>query len=303
MTKLAETLLAARRQSGLTLEQVERHTRIRASHLRALENDDFRRLPPSVYTRGFVRAYASTLSLDPESMVRLYDEAIGYRPQPVALTARQPVRMAGVVVPNVAAIGVTLAMAGVVFVWLYSAFFVSDPARSLRLPTPLVPTPTALVALVMPTATFSPAPPTETPAAATPSSASPTIAVGMFATPTPLGGAAIAAGDGAPDTMRSPTVSGIRSTVTPTLEPGVMALKVRVVDAPSWVQIRTDGVVTFSGTLPQGTERSFSAKSELFIHAGRADAIDLTFNGVPQGRLGSPGQAVVRRTFSKPGSG
>src|SRR5262245_39028392 len=118
MTKLAETLQAARRQSGLSLEEVERDTRIRAAHLRALESDDFRSRPPPVYTRGFVRTYAAYLNLDPEQMARFYDEAIGYRPQPVRIAARAPVRIAGLVVPNVAAIGVTIALAGIIFVWL-----------------------------------------------------------------------------------------------------------------------------------------------------------------------------------------
>jgi hypothetical protein len=90
--------------------------------------------------------------------------------------------------------------------------------------------------------------------------------------------------------------------VTPTVDPGALALKIRIVEAPSWVQVRTDGVVVFSGTLAPGVERSFSAKSELFIHAGRSDAVELVLNGVPQGRLGSPGQSVVRRTFTRPGA-
>jgi cytoskeletal protein RodZ len=293
MSKLAETLQAARRQSGLSLEHVERDTRIRAAHLRALERDDFRRLPSPVYTRGFVRTYATYLGLDPDYMVRLYDEAIGYRPQPVSLATDQPVRVGRLVTPNVAAIGVTLALAGIVFVWLYSAFFVSDPARSVRLPTPPIPTPTALAALVMPTATPMPQP-TAPLISVTPAL---TASLPVVSTPTPASVAVVATAGGA---QPSGTVVG-RGTVTPTFEPGVMALKVKVVDAPSWVQVRTDGVVTFSGTLPQGSERLFSAKNELFIHAGRADAVDLTLNGVPQGRLGNPGQAVVRRTFTPSG--
>lgn len=287
MSKLADTLYAARRQSGLSLEEVERATRIRAAFLQALENDDFRRLPPPVYTRGFVRNYAAFLHLDPDQLSQLYDEAIGYRPQPVRIAPKEQVRIAGLVTPNVAAIGVVLVVTSIVFVWLYSAFFVTDPGRTARLPTPAIPTPTALTALTLPTPTAPPSP-TET------AGASPTA---MPPAPSPTAGAAVATSSGA-----SEGPAPARTTATPTVAPGGLALKIRIVDAPSWVQIRTDGVVVFSGTLPPGSERTFNAKTELFIHAGRSDAVELVLNGVPQGRLGSPGQAVVRKTFTRPGT-
>jgi cytoskeleton protein RodZ len=285
MSKLADTLYAARRQSGMSLEDVERATRIRAAFLQALENDDFRHLPPPVYTRGFVRNYAAFLRLDPDQLSQLYDEAIGYRPQPVRIAPKEPVRIAGLMTPNVAAIGVVLVVTSIVFVWLYSAFFVTDPGRTARLPTPVIPTPTALTAVRLPTPTATaPRPALATaPPAATPERA-PTAAVA--ATPSSV----------------SPSPAPARTTATPAIAPDGLALKLRVVDAPSWVQIRTDGVVVFSGTLPPGSERTFNAKTELFIHAGRSDAVELVLNGVPQGRLGSPGQAVVRKTFTRPGT-
>jgi cytoskeletal protein RodZ len=270
----------------MSLEDVERATRIRAAFLQALENDDFRRLPPPVYTRGFVRNYAAFLHLDPDQLSQLYDEAIGYRPQPVRIAPKEPVRIAGLMTPNVAAIGVVLVVTSIVFVWLYSAFFVTDPGRTARLPTAVIPTPTALTAVLLPTPTATaPRPsPSPAPAAVTPERA-PTL-VAAAATPSSV----------------SPSPAPARTTATPAIEPDGLALKLRVVDAPSWVQIRTDGVVVFSGTLPPGSERTFNAKTELFIHAGRSDAVELVLNGVPQGRLGSPGQAVVRKTFTRPGA-
>jgi cytoskeleton protein RodZ len=291
MSKLADTLYAARRQSGLSLEEVAHSTRIPVATLQAIENDDIRRLPSTVYARGFVRNYAAFLNLDPDQMARLFDEAINYRPQTVKITAREPVRIAGLVTPNVAAIGVAVVLASIVFVWLYSAFFVADPTRTARLPTPPVPTPTALAAVVLPISTSTPPPrPTEAvlPAATATAERVPTTAASVPG----LTPAAIA----------TPTAGPPGAAATPTADPGSLALKVRIIEAPSWVQVRTDGVVVFSGTLAPGVERSFSAKSELFIHAGRSDAVELVLNGVPQGRLGSPGQAVVRRTFTRSGA-
>jgi cytoskeletal protein RodZ len=289
MSKLADTLYAARRQSGLSLEEVAHATRIPVATLQAIENDDFRRMPSTVYARGFVRNYAAFLNLDPDQMARLFDEAINYRPQTVKIAAREPVRIAGLMTPNVAAIGVAVVLATIIFVWLYSAFFVADPARTARLPTPPVPTPTALAGVVLPIATNTPPPrPTEAaPPAAT--ATAERIPAALLPGPTPTA-------------IASPTATTPGGTVTPTVDPGALALKIRIVEAPSWVQVRIDGVVVFSGTLAPGVERSFSAKSELFIHAGRSDAVEMVLNGVPQGRLGSPGQSVVRRTFTRSGA-
>lgn len=276
MSKLAETLHVTRRSRGEQLEEVEQITRIRKAYLQALEADDFRRLPPPVYTRGFVRNYAAHLGLDPEQMVRFYDEAIGYALEPASLHRSDGVRVSRLVAPNVAAIGVGVALAGIIFVWLYSAVFVDGPARVARLPTPVVPTPTALTAMVPP----SPAPtPEPTPAAL---AASPTARPAI--NPAPPAPTQVAVAKPSPPPAPTPTQG--------------LALAIKVIDAPSWVQVRTDGVVVFTGTLAPGAERLFSANREIFIHGGRSDAIELVLNGRPQGRLGQAGQTVVRRTFT-----
>lgn len=284
MSTLAETLRAARHRMGVQLEEVERETRIRVAYLAALENDAFDELPPPVYTRGFVANYAAYLALDRDQMTRLYDEAIGYQPERVRLEAPATVRVAGLVTPNVAAIGVTVVLAGVVFVWLYSALFVGGPGRSLGLPTVVVPTPTALTGVVLPALTSTVELPTATPL--------PTE------TPAPAPSPTAAGAGGAPNPTQT-SATPPRGSVTPTLPAGALALRIKIVEAPSWVQVRTDGVVVFSGTLAVGAERTFTANTELFIHAGRSDAVDIILNGVPQGRLGSSGQAVVRRTFTR----
>lgn len=286
MSKLSETLIAARQRRGEQLDEVEQATRIRQAYLHALETDRFDRLPVPVYTRGFVRNYAIHLGLDPREMVGLYDEAIGYRPEPIRLAASQTIEGGRLLTPNVAAIGVALVLAAILFVWLYSAFFVVGPGNSARLPTPTIPTPTAIVAVALATAT-----PTTEPARSPASTAS----AGLTRSPAPL--LTPAAGTPAPATAGP--ASSPASIPTSTATPTGLELKVKVVDAPSWLQIRADGVVVFTGTLASGAERTFNAKDEIFIHAGRSDAVELFLNGTPQGRLGQPGQSVVRRTFNR----
>jgi len=68
-TTIGQQLSRARNGRGLTIEQAASATRIRVHYLRALETDDFGSLPSMVHARGFLRAYAEYLGLDPELLV------------------------------------------------------------------------------------------------------------------------------------------------------------------------------------------------------------------------------------------
>ena len=64
MDEIGRTLLEAREKLGLTLEEVERATRIRTHHLEALEKGMIDALPSPVQARGFLNNYAEFLGLD-----------------------------------------------------------------------------------------------------------------------------------------------------------------------------------------------------------------------------------------------
>ncbi len=61
-----------RKKMGIALDDIARATRIQVQHLSSLEHDNFEKLPPEVYTRGFVASYAQALSLDVKSVVTDY---------------------------------------------------------------------------------------------------------------------------------------------------------------------------------------------------------------------------------------
>src|SRR3954466_7531948 len=67
---LPDRLAAAREGKGVDLSRAERDTKIRARYLSALERGDYRDLPGSVYTKGFLRNYAMYLGLDAEEILR-----------------------------------------------------------------------------------------------------------------------------------------------------------------------------------------------------------------------------------------
>jgi len=69
-------LQAIRIERDIRLEQVAEETRIATATLDAIEDEDFNRLPPDVFLRGFLRAYAQTVGADPDEAVRRYDACI-----------------------------------------------------------------------------------------------------------------------------------------------------------------------------------------------------------------------------------
>src|SRR5262245_30841754 len=59
----------ARERLGLSLHDIADRTKIRATILSAIENNDVGHLPPPIFTRSFVKAYAREVGLDPQTFV------------------------------------------------------------------------------------------------------------------------------------------------------------------------------------------------------------------------------------------
>jgi cytoskeleton protein RodZ len=80
----------ARNRRKIDLSEVEAATRIRLRYLRAIENEEWGVLPGGVYTRGFIRTYASYLGLDGERLADDYRKSVegaGRSPIPEPTTA------------------------------------------------------------------------------------------------------------------------------------------------------------------------------------------------------------------------
>jgi cytoskeleton protein RodZ len=65
-----------REAHALSLEDLERATKIRKTILIAIETSDVRHLPAPIYTRGFIKAYAREVGLEPERTADEYLAAI-----------------------------------------------------------------------------------------------------------------------------------------------------------------------------------------------------------------------------------
>lgn len=80
------SLREARERRGLSLEEIANTTKISVSALEALERYDASSLPGGIFTRAFVRSYATEVGLDPETALR---EFLGRCPE------AEPVEIAG----------------------------------------------------------------------------------------------------------------------------------------------------------------------------------------------------------------
>lgn len=89
MIRVGQRLYEERKRCGLSIEDVSKATKIRISFLSALEKGDYRKLPSSTYSYGFVRNYAKFLGLPEEEILALfkreYDEDKFYKILPEGL--------------------------------------------------------------------------------------------------------------------------------------------------------------------------------------------------------------------------
>ncbi len=74
---VGEILRAAREERKLSVEQVNRETKISVQTISALEEDDFDAFPSETYLKGFVRTYAEFLGLDGNRLWAMIGARVG----------------------------------------------------------------------------------------------------------------------------------------------------------------------------------------------------------------------------------
>ncbi len=67
-----KTLKEIRERLGIDLKLISEGTKIPIKFLQAIEEEDPSRLPPLVYLKGFLKAYAKLLHLDPQKVIEGY---------------------------------------------------------------------------------------------------------------------------------------------------------------------------------------------------------------------------------------
>ncbi len=268
MSVIGEQLREAREARGLSLEDAERATRIRARQLAAMEAGDFSGFASPAQARGFLRSYAAYLGLDAETLLAnlatnsrkrgfFAPAASGRKPNarpaalgPTPIAGMPPVRDSWWrrIFTRDLLIGVSVVgLFGLLLTWgawqLWQGGFTpavtATPRPTLNV---LGSTPVAALATATPTAP----------------AATPTVPL-----PTPL-----------------PNYVGVNVLVR--------------AEQRLWLRAVVDGVETFVGQLAPGQTREFIGNTTVELWTGNARGTRVVFNGQDQGTLGDLGEVVIR---------
>lgn len=269
MAEIGVMLRERRELISLTVDEVERHTHLRAVFLKALEEGVFDKLPSTVQTRGMLSNYASFLDLDVDAVLLRYADALqARRREKYAETPREKIQtqvnpsmpvlrtfIAGDLLFGIVMIAVIVGLA----IWGVGRIVSEREADAEPTAPPIVdvlgdaPIPTASPAL-----TFVAV---EDPSVAT-----------------------AEAGD---ETLLTPDVV-VEPVTTANVSVNVFALE-RV-----FVRVSVDGEVTFEGRMAPRETMLFEANDQVVILTGDASAIRITYNGTDLGLMGGPGEVVNR---------
>jgi len=281
--EIGQKLRLQRETLGLSLDDVERHTRLRAFYLKALEAGELDGLPSPVQGRGMLKNYARFLGLDAEALLLLFAEGLqasladrqGPRRTPtkggLTVLLRRTGRTSAATPmgsPQPRLITTDLLLAGVLVVFLI-AFIAWGVIRISSMRSDQAPTATA-PAIVDVLAQVG-----------TPTNAYQSTST-LIPSPTDAG-VAVGAGLGPAPTATPPPDFGSASVQV------IIAVRLR-----AWMRVTVDGKVEFEGRVLPGSAFPFAGDDRIEILTGNGAGLEVNFNQTDMGTLGTFGEAVLR---------
>jgi cytoskeletal protein RodZ len=268
--EIGHLLRNGREASGASIEDVAAILRIRSDHLRALEDDDYERLPGSVYAIGFIRTYATHLGLNAAELIDRYKAATArphleepsYDPQ----TEIEPAS-------NAAKIAIVLAAVFLVYLtWLI--------AGGARQETEIA-------------QTTGPAEPSETLARPVAPSPRPAIAEKPSAPKSETQAETVPRAD----PLASPPAVDV-SPIAELPEEVARAVAIRA-NRRTWMRIEgADGKVLFSSIIRNKERFDLTQVTDYTLATRDAGALEYTVDGVVVGAVGRRGQILTARKIS-----
>jgi cytoskeleton protein RodZ len=260
---IGQALSAARRDAGLTVDDISAKTRLRATVVRAIEADDFTLCGGDFYARGHIRTLAGLVGLDPAPLLAEYDATIGTNDEGPATTQLYESEVSGRAINRTAqkrAPHWGMAGAAMVLVVIIIFAVIGLTNHGGKGPPAQAAPPVAAVTSSAPPASPSPAAPVASAPAASP--------------------------------IESPTEVAPSTAVA---EAGVHIVLL-VTTKKCWVEaLSSTDQVLYQGVLNPGETRTWDDPQKLSLHLGNAPATDLTVNGVD---IGAPPSKTAVTTVS-----
>ena len=295
MTGFGEKMRREREMRGVSLEEISESTKIGTRSLRALEQEDFEKLPGGIFNKGFVRAYSRFLGLDEDQAVTDFDMAwkehqaakgpiseaepeSESQPEPSEPSSSLPIAIVAVVLLVIFAGGY-----GVKYL-LHARTFSRQSARQ-EVQHPVSPPPVEArtqTPVANPVSERTVSPPDKPEAIPSKSQEPATAITGK----TPSASVREQKPDGAVVSPASATTSAILLEVT--------ALE------DSWVSVSADGKSLGQGILSAQKSRTIRANKEVRLRLGNVAGVEVSFNGKPVNIGGEPKQ-VKELTFTPDG--
>ena len=250
-----------RKRKDISLVDVSKVTRIAIQYLEALERDEFKTLPASIFVRGFLRTYAVNLGLDPQEVLRIYEDQMSSLAAPEMERAASRKKAAPLVkyISTLAIIALGVGISFFLFVKETPVPPSSPPAR--------------------PPETIQPGTPL---AKASPSESPP---VQDKETPKTLE---------AKKPEKGP--EGL-SVAVPIKAEGDKkkerrhVLKVQATEM-TWLRIQSDDLPDVEALLQPMETATWTARRQFKVTVGNAGGVEISFNGKPLGDLGTSGEVV-----------
>lgn len=139
MRTVGQILKETREAKFISLEEVEKTTKIRKELLAALETDDYSKLPPSTFVQGFIKNYAKYLNINPEKLLAIFrrDFETKNHPPRIMETFSSPISYPKFKITPSRALGLGLAMVILgffLYLWIEYRQFIGAPALILNSP-------------------------------------------------------------------------------------------------------------------------------------------------------------------------
>jgi cytoskeletal protein RodZ len=135
MKKVGQVLKEARESANLSLEDIEKKTKIRKRIILALEEGRWDELPHSTYVKGLIKNYGQVLKLSPSSLLALYRrEYAGAEPQAQSTFLNLPFKFHPTPILTVTFFGILTFLAVLGYIAFQYFSLVSSPYLSIDSP-------------------------------------------------------------------------------------------------------------------------------------------------------------------------